>query len=61
MMNTTIFTKEGIMIMKKAMSVILLLALTITLNAGVVGTFPQGDNGGIAVMSDEPPITELHF
>ena len=47
--------------MKKAMSVILFLALTITLNAGVVGTFPQGDNGGIAVMSDEPPITELHF
>lgn len=39
---------------KKAMSVMLLLALTVTLNAGVFGTFPQGDNGGISVMSDEP-------
>lgn len=39
---------------KKAMSVMLLLALTVTLNAGVVGTLPQVDNGGIAPMSDMP-------
>lgn len=47
--------------MKKAMSVMLLLALTFTLNIGVVGTIPQGDNGGIAPMSDEPPITDIYI
>lgn len=47
--------------MKKAMSVMLLLALTFTLNIGVVGTIPQGDNGGIAPMSDDLPYTELHI
>ena len=46
---------------KKAMSVMFLLALTVTLNAGVVGTIPQGDNGGITVLSDEPSPTEFHF
>lgn len=45
---------------KKAMSVMLLLALTVTLNAGVVGTFPSGDEGGIAPMCDADPITEFH-
>lgn len=39
---------------KKAMSVMLLLALTLTLNAGVVGTFPQVGDGGIAPLSDVP-------
>ncbi len=38
---------------KKAMSVMFLLALTVTLNAGVVGTIPQDDNGGIAPLHDE--------
>ncbi len=37
---------------KKAMSVMLLFALTVTLNAGVVGTLPQDDNGGIIPMHD---------
>lgn len=46
---------------KKAMSVMLLLALTVTLNAGVFGTFPQGDNGGISVMSDDLPYTEFQY
>lgn len=46
---------------KKAMSVMLLLALTVTLNAGVVGTLPQGDDGGIAVMSDEPGPTAIEY
>lgn len=49
------------MIMKKAMSVILLLALTITLNAGVVGTFPQGDNGGIVPLSDMPSPGAIQY
>ena len=44
-----------------AMSVILLLALTITLNAGVVGTFPQGDNGGIVPLSDMPSPGAIQF
>lgn len=44
---------------KKAMSVMLLLALTVTLNAGVVGSLPPVDDGGIAPMSDEPPITNI--
>lgn len=39
---------------QKAMSVMLLLALTVTLNAGVIGTIPQVDDGGIAPMSDMP-------
>lgn len=39
---------------RKAMSVMLLLALTVTLNAGVAGTLPQVDDGGIAPMSDMP-------
>lgn len=46
---------------KKAMSVMLLLALTVTLNAGVVGTFPSGDEGGIAPMSDEAGPTEIQY
>lgn len=46
---------------KKAMSVMFLLALTVTLNAGVVGTIPQDDNGGIAVLSDEPSPGAFQF
>lgn len=46
---------------KKAMSVMLLLVLTVTLNAGVFGTFPQGDNGGIAPLSDELGPTEFEY
>ncbi|MDE6219141.1 MAG: hypothetical protein K2G51_01680 [Lachnospiraceae bacterium] len=46
---------------KKAMSVMFLLALTVTLNAGVVGTIPQGDDGGIAPMSDIPSPTEFEW
>lgn len=47
--------------MKKAMSVILLLALTFTLNIGVVGTIPQGDNGGIAPLHDLDLDTDLYI
>lgn len=46
---------------KKAMSVMLLLALTVTLNAGIVGTFPSGDDGGIAPMSDMPGPTDFEY
>lgn len=46
---------------KKAMSVMLLLALTVTLNAGVVGTLPPVDDGGIAPLSDDLPFTDIHF
>lgn len=45
----------------KAMSVMFLLALTVTLNAGVVGTIPQVDEGGISVLSDVPGPTELEW
>lgn len=45
--------------MKKAMSVILLLALTLTLNTGVIGTIPPVDNGGIAPMSDDLPYISI--
>lgn len=47
--------------MKKAMSVMLLLALTFTLNIGVVGTIPQGDNGGIAPLHDLEVETEVYI
>lgn len=46
---------------KKAMSVMLLLALTVTLNAGVVGTIPQNDDGGIAPLSDMPSPTDFQY
>lgn len=46
---------------KKAMSVMLLLALTVTLNAGVVGTLPPVDDNGIAPLSDDLPFTDIHF
>lgn len=46
---------------KKAMSVMLLFALTITLNAGIVGTLPQVDNGGVSPMSDDLPITDIYI
>lgn len=46
---------------KKAMSVMLLLALTVTLNAGVFGSFPQVGEGGIAPLSDDTPMTEFQF
>lgn len=46
---------------KKAMSIMFLLAITVTLNTGVVGTLPQVDNGGIAPLSDEPGPTEIEF
>lgn len=45
---------------KKAMSVMFLLALTVTLNVGAVGTFPNGDDGGIAPQHDEYPVTEIY-
>ncbi|MDE6983741.1 MAG: hypothetical protein K2O99_04290 [Lachnospiraceae bacterium] len=48
-------------VLKKAMSVLLLLGLTVTLNAGVIGTLPPVDEGGISVLSDEPSPSELHF
>lgn len=48
-------------IVTKAMSVMFLFALTVTLNAGVVGTIPQGDDSGIAVMSDEPSYTDIQW
>ncbi len=47
-------------VVKKVMSVVLLLALTVTLNAGVVGSFPQFD-GGVAPLSDDLPYTEIQF
>lgn len=46
---------------KKAMSVMLLLALTVTLNAGVVETLPQVDDSGIAPMSDMPSPGGFQF
>lgn len=45
---------------KKAMGVMFLFALTVTLNAGVIGTIPQGDDDGIMPMHDEYPITSIH-
>ncbi|MDE6620095.1 MAG: hypothetical protein K2K74_06335 [Lachnospiraceae bacterium] len=45
---------------KKIMSIMFLLALTVTLNAGVVGTIPQG-NGGISPLSDEPGPIVFQF
>ncbi len=65
MMNTTIFTKEGIIFMKKvvnkAINVMFLLALTVTLNAGFMGSFSPADDNGISPLSDEPPITTLYI
>lgn len=46
---------------KKVMSVMLLFALTVTLNAGVIGTLPQVDNGGITVMSDMESPTAIEY
>lgn len=46
---------------KKIMSVMLLLALTVTLNAGVIGTLPPVDDGGVAPLSDDTPFTEFQF
>lgn len=48
-------------VLKKAMSVLLLLGLTVTLNAGVIGTLPPVDEGGISVLSDDTPFTEFQF
>lgn len=48
-------------VLKKAMSVLLLLGLTVTLNAGVIGTIPPVDEGGISVLSDEPSYTDIQF
>lgn len=45
----------------KAMSVMFLFALAVTLNAGVVGTIPQGDDGGISVLSDMPSPSDFEF
>lgn len=47
-------------VMKKAMSVMLLLALTVTLNAGFIGTIPR-TGGGISPMSDMPGPTDFQF
>lgn len=46
---------------KKIASIMFLLALTVTLNAGVIGTIPQNDNGGIAPMNDLEIITEFYI
>lgn len=46
---------------KKAMSVMFVLALTLTLNAGVIGTLPQVNDGGIAPMSDMPGPTGFEY
>lgn len=46
---------------KKAMSIMFLLAITVTLNTGVVGTLPQVDNGGISTLSDEPGPGAFEF
>lgn len=46
---------------KKAMSVMFLLALTVTLNAGVVGTLPQVDDSGVAPLSDELGPTGFQY
>lgn len=48
-------------VVKKVMSVVLLLALTVTLNSGIVGSFPQYDNGGIAPLSDMPGPTDFQY
>lgn len=60
-----LFTKEGTITMKKAikkaMSIMFLLAITVTLNTGVVGTLPQVDNSGIAPMSDMPSPTDIQY
>ncbi len=48
-------------VVKKVMSVVLLLALTVTLNAGVVGSFPQFGNGGVAPMSNMPGPTDFEY
>lgn len=48
-------------VIKKAMSIMFLLAITVTLNTGVVGTLPQVDNGGIAPMSDMPSPTDIQY
>lgn len=48
-------------VIKKAMSIMFLLAITVTLNTGVVGTLPQVDNGGIAPLSDEPGPGAFEF
>ncbi|MDE6917380.1 MAG: hypothetical protein K2P39_11355 [Lachnospiraceae bacterium] len=48
-------------VLKKAMSVLLLLGLTVTLNAGVIGTIPPVDESGISVMSDIPSPTEFEW
>ncbi len=46
---------------KKAMSVMFVLALTLTLNAGVIGTLPQVNDGGIAPMSNMPGPTGIEY
>lgn len=47
---------------KKAFNVMLLLALTLTLNAGVVGTIPQTDDeAGIMPMHDLDLDSEFHI
>lgn len=46
---------------KKVVSVMFLLALTVTLNAGVVGTIPQVDDGGIAPMSNMPSPEDIQY
>lgn len=46
---------------KKAMSVMFLLALTVTLNVGVAGTIPTGDDSGIAPLHDEEIGNEFYI
>lgn len=45
---------------KKAMSVMFLLALTVTLNAGIIGTVPQIDDG-IAPQHDLEIDVEIEY
>ena len=46
---------------KKAMSIMFLLALTVTLNASVVRSIPQNDDTGIVPMHDLDIDTEIRW
>ena len=48
-------------VVNKAINVMFLLALTVTLNAGFMGSFSPADDIGISPLSDEPPITTLYI
>lgn len=48
-------------VVKKLVGVMFLLALTVTLNSGFLGTLPQVNVGGIAPMSDMPGPTDIEY